>query len=108
MTEFQRDFETIIIETGMTGTQFKFNMKYFKRIADRNVSEATPNVRAYNACKRNRINTVDELVDRWDDINKFRGVGNLTVKEIKNGVLNLYYSTLTTEERKEFWKENLG
>lgn len=62
-------------------------------------------VRADNALKRASIKTTTDIISRWNDLNKIRGLGVGTVREIKNSVLNYYYENMTDAQRETMWQK---
>ena len=61
--------------------------------------------RADNALRRVGIKTTSDVIDKWNDLNKVRGLGVGTVKEIKNSVLNYYYENMTEAQKEIMWQK---
>ena len=108
MTAFKRDLELIIEEVGFVTDPIVFNVKKLSRIGDKGIEELDINPRAYNGLKRNRINTINDVVDRWDSLNNLKSIGVGTIKVIKNAVLSCYYDRLDSKERVQFWRDAFG
>lgn len=54
--------------------------------------------RAMNALKRNKIKTIEDILDRQEELPKFKSVGKKTATEIKNKIWH-YQLEKTVEER---------
>ena len=68
--------------------------------------EAIPlSVRAKNVLRRSNVNTMQNLMDNFDNIHKFRSCGDSTVKEIKGNFLQWWYENLEDWQVKSFWKD---
>lgn len=55
--------------------------------------------------KRNKINTVGQLLEHWNSLLKLRNCGVTKFTEIRNTFLAWYYDQLSEEQKKEFWKK---
>lgn len=62
-------------------------------------------VRSDNALKRSGIKTTTDIISKWGELNKIRGLGVGSVKEIKNAVLNYYYENMTDAQRETMWQK---
>jgi DNA-directed RNA polymerase alpha subunit len=56
------------------------------------------NNRSFNGLKRGRINTLEELTDRWSTLEKINKLGVGSIKEIRNKFIS-YYITEYLNER---------
>ena len=45
------------------------------------------NTRSYNALKRGAVNTIGDLIGRWETLGRLHGVGENCINEIKNLLL---------------------
>lgn len=105
MREFQRDLEVIAQNANVEANVLTFHFHNYDVMAKRPIEDLGMECRAFNGLKRNGINTIGEIIDKWDTLNKLRYVGATTIKAIKNAVVAFYYDTLDTEEKKQFWRE---
>ena len=106
VSNFTVDLNKIIENADiMIGTHQTFNMRYYNRIKDMEIGALELTPRSYNCLARAKITKVRQVVDGWDELPKIRQMGLVSVKEIKNAVLALYYDTLSTEEKTQFWKD---
>jgi len=83
----------------------KFPLRITDEFKEENILEAIFSKRASNIILRNGVETVEKLIDNFDNLSSFRGCGSGTVKEIRNTFLKYYYSTLNEKQIKTFWKE---
>ena len=110
-SNFTVDLNKILEATddiAIDGKNITFNMRYWRRIEKMDVSALEIPLRDFNTLRRNRINKIWQVVDKWEDLGKLRAMGAKGVKAVKNGVIALYYDSLTTEEKVVFWKDALG
>ena len=105
MSDFQRDFEVIVSNVDFinNGT-IRFQMSHMERMVG-SLDNLNIGERAYNALRRNKIHNIETLTERIGGLNGVRGAGKKIVKEIKNEYMNYYYSLLSEEERKQFWRD---
>ena len=61
--------------------------------------------RSLNAMKRAQINTVGQLIDRWDELSRLKNIGKKSIKLLKNGLIQKYYDTLNVEKKAQFLME---
>ena len=83
-------------------------MRYFDRIANVGVESLCLDTRGFHGMKRNGMNTVEDVVNEWSKLYALRQIGKRTVKIIKNSLLSMYYDTLDTEEKQQFWRDAFG
>ena len=108
MTNYQRDLEVIINEVGITNNgTIRFIMRYPNRMKG-DLTELGLSDRSYNALRRNRIQTIQEVSAKWDDFVILKGVGKKVQKEVRNAFMAYYYDQLNAEEQKDFWRDTLG
>jgi len=103
--DFMRDFEVVVsnvdfINNGTIRFQFNHMEKVNESLDSLEIGE-----RAYNALRRNKIHDIPTLVSRMNNLNGVKGAGKKIIKEIKNEFLRYYYSKLSEEERKQFWRD---
>ena len=106
MTDFQRDLEVIINEVGIKNNgNIRFFMRHMERMKD-GIEYLGLSDRAYNAMRRNNINTIQDITNKFDQL-KVKGAGEKVIKEVRNKYFQYYYSQLNEEERKEFWRDTI-
>ena len=109
MTDFQRDME-MLIDNGIiipNGKKIRFVFRYPNRLKG-GLEELGLNDRSYNCCRRSKINTIEDVTERWDTLSRMKGAGSKTVAEVKNKYVQFYYSTLdNADERAEFWRDTI-
>ena len=104
---FAEDMAYVIGCTGKALAKFELPMILPKNFAETTVAVLSLSQRAVNVLGRNHVVTLGDLMDRFNDIIKFRNCGQGTAKEIKNTFLAYWYSELTSEEVVSFWEEFL-
>ena len=104
---FQKDL-TNLFNNGIfdTKTEIKFYCRYGSRIKG-NIENLELGTRSSNALHRYGFTTVEQVSDAWDDLNKIRCLGVKTIAEIHEKLIEFYYSTLTEEEKSEFWVDTV-
>lgn len=110
MTNFRRDLLVITENVGLDPytNHITFRFRHSQRIESLGVEALGLEARGYNGLRRNKIDTVGSVMNKWGELKKLSYVGDNTVKAIKNAVMSLYYDTLTTEEKKQFWRDAFG
>ena len=99
---FIQDFETILVYADVPMYQdYKFVINNFK--PDTPVEVLELSVRAENSLKRNGVKTFEQL--RTCDLNRIRGCGKGTIKEIRTKFLSYCYAGMNDEQRIRFWKD---
>ena len=81
--------------------KFKYNEEKY---ANTNIDELCLSTRANNVLHRNGIDTLIDLINKWDIIADLRSCGKNTVKEIKNTFIKYYCNELSDSENKKFWE----
>lgn len=82
-----------------------FTIRYKKEFEEHYIEELQLGLRARNILEHNKIETIGQLLDNWNFLMSFKSSGIITVKEIKNQLLDFYYKSLNDNERILFWKE---
>lgn len=106
MKDFQRDLEVMINEGIFTNRNIRFVVKHFERMKG-DIRSLDLSDRAMNRLLQNRITTMEQLYNRFNDIAHLRQVGIKIVKEVKTGYISYYYDTLNKAEREEFWRDTV-
>lgn len=107
MTDFVRDTNTLT-QTGHITGGLRFKLHIDDSFEATNVEVLSVKQRSMNVLHQQGINTLGKLMESWADLYKFHSCGATTVKDIKNALMSYYYDGLSTEERKQFWREALG
>ena len=110
MNNFQRDLEYLIDEGAIApnGKNVRFVFRYPNRLKGE-LGILGLNDRSYNCCRRNKINKIEDITARWNELGRMRNAGQKRVKEVKNKYVQYYYSTLdNAEERAEFWRDTIN
>ena len=106
---FIQDFVTIVSQTGIDRKNFRFVLHNTEKFENEDLTNLIPlSTRSANALYRNNVFTVSELMEVWNVLDTFRNVGKTSIKEIKTGLIAWYYSQLSEEGRKQFWRESLA
>ena len=87
-----------------SGDNVKFNLR---GNFDVSIEELKLPDRQYNALRRSKINTIEELLNILElkEYSKLRGVGKKGIKEINNQILNWYFNSLSKEKQTKFLKD---
>ena len=102
MRNFKEDLQRVMEETGLkTITKFPFNENETLRTTGIDVLELT--TRSSNGLLRKSVATIGGIIDNWNEISKWRGLGASSIKEIKSHFYEYYYSTLSDNEIEKFW-----
>lgn len=110
MTNFRRDLEIIIRETGTTLGTIRWSIVYpdNKKFETTAVEALDLQQGAMNVLKRNGIETLGKLMEMWDKLKDCQSCGVVKAKQIKNAFLAYYYDTLTEDKQKAFWMRSLA
>ena len=108
MTYFQRDLEYLINEGVFASKRGQVRFVFHNRnILKGELELLNLDERAYNTLRRNKIDTIEQVTEKFDDIFRLKGAGKKVVKEVKNAYLQYYYAMLNPEEREQFWKDSI-
>lgn len=78
----------------------KFAMKKSTQNQDIEVLELSK--RSSNGLKRAGIKTIGEIINKWNEIPRLRGMGTTSVKEISNKILDLAISEMNDKQLDDF------
>lgn len=108
MASFKKDL-SILIEEGMFAANNEKIRFIFKRsdLLKGDIGYLDLSTRSYNALKRAGANTIEDITERWDSLDKMRGAGKNIVKEIKNKYIEYYYNQLDNPSMAEFWLDTI-
>lgn len=81
----------------------QFPCHFNKEFEDQSIEFVTQDQRAINGMKRAGIMTVGQLIERFDELRKIRNLGEKSVTLLHLGLMNLYYQSLETVEKKAEW-----
>ena len=108
MTYFQRDLEYLINEGVFASKRGQVRFVFHNRnILKGELELLNLDERAYNTLRRNKIDTIEQVTEKFDDIFRLKGAGKKVVKEVKNAYLQYYYAMLNPEEREQFWNDSI-
>lgn len=85
--------------------QVQFPIAFNDEFKKKPIEELYLKARGTNVLKRNKIMSIGDLLERFDDLLKMRNCGVDTAKEIKNRLLQLWYESVDEPTRNEFWTE---
>ena len=83
----------------------QFPLTFGSAFAKTSVREMELSERSKNILCRNGIQTMQDLMNNFEKIPKFRNCGKTSAKEIKNKFLQRWYETLEDSEVSKFWEE---
>lgn len=105
MSKFCEDLSVVIgtATSGNTELKFPFRITTETETAEIGVLDLSP--RAFNALKRNSINNVGQVTDRFSNLLSFRNIGSVTIREIRNKTAAYLYDQMNVTDKKNFWQE---
>ena len=68
----------------------------------------TESTRATNVFGRNNILTIGDLIDKLDELPKYHGMGQLSIKKIKNALVNFIIENSSDEQLRQMSFEGSG
>ena len=102
--DFAEDMTAVYIAYGpFDKVQYPINLTIDQKYEDIEVIGLS--ARSNNALKRNKIETVGQLSDAINKVEKMRGCGETVTREIKNSFLRWYYSEIESTKVPEFWMQ---
>ena len=104
---FAEDMAYVIGCVGRAPERFEFPLVYGNDFREIPVTMLNLSQRAVNVLGRNKISSLGELMDRFDDVARFKNCGVNTTKEIKNALLDYWYASLKSEDVVSFWENFL-
>lgn len=104
MDNFEIDLMVLVNEGFRFKTGKAIQFKLFN-VDDVPIDEIPLNNRAFNALKRNKYETVGQVVDNMWKLPKANSVGTKTLKEIKNSILRFAYNRMDDNQKRQFWME---
>lgn len=103
MDNFKRDLTKVLEVIGAEEIMsFPFNET--ETLRRTSIDALGIGTRASNGLRRRGVNTIGEVLDNWSEISKWHGLGTGSIKEIKSGFYEYYYSTLTEDQMDSFWR----
>lgn len=102
MNNFKTDLEKVLNAIGANEIM-KFPFNETESLRSASIDSLTLGVRATNGLRRKGVNTIGGLIDNWEDIRSWRGLGTASINEIKSNFYEYYYSTLSDEAITKFW-----
>lgn len=86
------------------GAKARMRLEFTRKVCETNIDVIDLSVRAFNALKRNGVNTLGEAVDAINDgtLASFRNLGAKSLKEIKVKIINYGYDVLSDKEKQLF------
>ena len=86
------------------GAKARMRLEFTRKVCDTNIDAIDLSVRAFNALKRNGVNTLGEAVDAINDgtLASFRNLGAKSLKEIKVKIINYGYDVLSDKKKQLF------
>lgn len=105
MSEFEQDLMKLVNE----GFRFKGSNLHckLKGISNRLIDEPELPTKAYNWARRKEIKTIGEFIENITAFANSRGIGEKTLKDTKNKILQFAYEKMNQTNRQEFWKSIL-
>ena len=76
-----------------------FRVRGNKEFWNTSIEELDLSQRPFGALKRAKINTFDELTNRWSKLNKVSQLGSTSIKEIKNKFINYYLEKCAEDDK---------
>lgn len=102
---FAEDMALVIGSADKVPTKLEFPLFISKDFRDVSVLVLSLSNRAINVLGRNKVVTLGDLMDRFDEVPRFRNCGEGTSREIKNEFLAFWYNNLEPEDITRFWEE---
>lgn len=108
-TEFQDALQALVDGGALDISKIKkldYHLHYSDEFANIDIEAITQDNRAINALHRAGVFNLGGLIEKWDTLDKLRNVGKRTVGVVRNSLINYYYCSLGTPEKKaKFLKE---
>lgn len=102
---FAEDMALVIGSADKVPSKFEFPLVINKDFREMPALVLALSNRAVNVLGRNKISTLGDLMDRFDEVMRFRNCGEGTSREIKNAFLAFWYNSLESEDITRFWEE---
>ena len=105
-TSFKEDLTYVLANTDFADYKnMEFPVSISKEFGERPIDDLFLETRSSNVLKRNKVHSMKDLTENWDRIHKMKNCGVTSIKEIKNHFMQVWYESLTADERVEFWEE---
>ena len=102
MRNFKDDLEKILKTTKINEIKsFPFGETDSLRATSIDALELS--VRSSNGLRRKGVTTIGGIIDNWNNIKNWRGLGITSINEIKSSFYEYYYSTLSSDDVSRFW-----
>lgn len=105
MSAFIDDLSIVIgaAKSGNGNLKLPFRISEATESKDIEILALSP--RSNNSLKRNHIDTVGQIMERFDDLNSLRNVGAVSIKEIRRKTAEFLYESMSVNNRKFFWRK---
>lgn len=105
MSMFVEDLKVVIgaAKSGNGNLKLPFRISEATEKKDIDILALSP--RSNNALKRNHIDTIGQIMERFDDLDALRNIGTISVREIRKKTAEFLYEAMSVNDRKAFWKE---
>lgn len=105
MSMFIEDLKVVIGAAKSGNGNLKLPFRLSEATESRDIEILALSQRSNNSLKRNHIDTIGQIMERFDDLSTLRNVGAVSIKEIRRKTADFLYESMSVNNRKAFWRE---
>ena len=83
-------------------SKIRFTFFYNDEVLATKVEELTLSQRALNGLKRAHYDTIGQIIDNWDKLNRIRAFGDKSIKEVKSAIFNYNIERMSQSQLTRF------
>lgn len=82
--------------------KMKFTFFYSDATLDTSIYDLDLSPRARHGLQRSHYNTIGEVIEHWNDLDKIRAFGSKCIKEVKSAIFNYNVENMSPEQLERF------
>ena len=104
---FLEDLELVIGAAKAGNGNLKLPFRISETTEKKDIDILILSPRSNNSLKRNHVDTIGQIVERFNDLGALRNIGTISVREIRRKTAEFLYEAMSVNNRKAFWREFL-
>ena len=105
MSMFTDDLSVVIGAAKSGNTNLKLPFYISERNYRQDLMILNLSQRSFNGLRRNNINTIEDVIEKFDNLGELRNIGAISIREIRRKTAYFLYEAMSTSNRKAFWRE---
>jgi len=105
MSMFVEDLKVVIGAAKGGNGNLKLPFRISETTGKKDIDILALSPRSHNSLRRHHIDTIGQIMERFDNLSSLRNVGAVSVKEIRRKTAEFLYESMSVNNRKAFWRE---